>query len=66
MAHKNKEQRKLLKQVKKMKKGDEMKLHGYDIICFDKEFYLIISADGILEKHYNEIKGWINDGGKLD
>ena len=49
-----------------MKKGDEMKLHGYDIICFDKEFYLIISADGILEKHYNEIKGWINDGGKLD
>ena len=62
----NKEERKLTKKVKKMKCGDEMKLHGYDMICYDKEFYLLINPTGIYEKHYNEIKEWIIDGGDLD
>ncbi|MBP5422998.1 MAG: hypothetical protein J6Y78_11210 [Paludibacteraceae bacterium] len=67
VSRKNKEQRKLLKQVRKMKEGDEVKLHDYDVICFDKEFYLLINArEGIFEKHYNEIKEWIIYGGELD
>ena len=50
-----------------MREGDEIQLHGYDIICYDKEFYLLISAsDGIIEKHFNEIKEWILYGGELD
>ena len=62
----NKEDKKLLKKVKKMSIGDEMKLHDYDIICYDKEFYLLINAHtGIFEKHYNEIKEWIINGGDL-
>lgn len=62
----NKEGRKLLRKVKKMKCGDEMKLHGYDMICYDTQFYLLINPTGIYEKHYNEIKEWIIDGGELD
>ena len=63
----NKEQKKLLKKVRKMKAGDEMTLHDYDIICYDKESYLLINAtDGIIEKHYNQIKEWIINGGELD
>lgn len=67
LTRKNKEQKKLLRMVRKMKAGDEITLHGHDIICYDKEFYLLISAvDGIREKHYNEIKEWIINGGELD
>ena len=62
----DKEDRKLLKKVKKMKCGDEMRLHGSDVICYDKEFYLIINIDGIFEKHYNEIKDWVIGNGGLD
>ena len=67
LARKNKEQKKLLKRVKKMKAGDEIELHGYDVICYDKEFYLLINpSEGIREKHYNEIKEWVIQGGELD
>ena len=67
LSRKNKEQKKLLKKVKKMKEGDEIQLHNYDVICYDKEFYLLISAsDGIIEKHFDEIKEWILYGGELD
>lgn len=63
----SKDEKRLLKKVRKMKAGDEITLHGYDIICFDKEFYLLISAtEGIREKHYNEIKEWVIQGGELD
>ena len=62
----DKEDKKLLKKVKKMKCGDEVRLHGSDVICYDKEFYLIINSDGIFEKHYNEIKDWVIQGGELD
>ena len=62
----NRQERKLIKKVKKMKCGDEMKLHGSDVICYDKEFYLIINPYGIFEKHFNEIMEWIIDGGELD
>lgn len=62
----NREDRKLLRKVKKMRYGDEMKLHGYDIICYDSQFYLLINPMGIHEKHYNEIKDWIINGGELD
>lgn len=67
LTRKNKEQRKLLKKVRKMKAGDEISLHNYDVLCCDEEFYLLINAsDGIREKHYNEIKEWIINGGELD
>lgn len=63
----NKEDKKLLKKVKKMGVGDEIRLHDYDIICYDKEFYLLINAcTGIFEKHFNEIKDWLIDGGDLE
>ena len=63
----DKKNKKLLRKVKKMKAGEEMELHNYDIICYDKEFYLLINPQtGIHEKHYNEIKGWIINGGELD
>ena len=48
-----------------MKKGDEIKLHNYDIICYDTEFYLLINPNGIFERHFNEIKEWIINGGEL-
>ena len=64
---KSKNDKKLLKKVRKMKAGDEITLHGYDMICYDNEFYLLISAsEGIREKHFNEIKEWIINGGELD
>ena len=67
LTKRNKEQKKLLKKVKKMKEGDEIRLHNYDIICYDKEFYLLINPSiGILEKHFNEIEEWILNGGELD
>ena len=67
LTRKNKEQKKLLKNVRKMKAGDEIVLHGHEILCCDKEFYLLISAsDGIIEKHFNQIKEWIIYGGELD
>lgn len=67
LTRKNKEQRKLLKKVRKMKAGEEITLHDYDILCCDDKFYLLISAsDGIIEKHYNDIKEWIINGGELD
>lgn len=66
LSRRTKEEKKLLKQVRKMKAGDELKLHDYDMICYDKEFYLLIGVGGIFEKHYNEIKEWILYGGELD
>ena len=48
-----------------MKKGDEIKLHNYDIICYDTVFYLLINPNGIFERHFNEIKEWIINGGEL-
>jgi len=63
----NKDEKKLLRKVRRMREGDEMELHGYDLICYDKGFYLIINPQtGIHEKHYDEIKEWIIDGGILD
>ena len=62
----DKEDKKLLRKVRKMKCGDEMKLHGYDMICYDSQFYILINPNGIYEKHYNEIKEWIINGGELD
>lgn len=63
----NKEEKKQLKQIRKMKAGDEIELHGYMMICYDKEFYVLINpSEGIREKHFNEIKEWIIDGGLLD
>ena len=62
-----KDEKKLLKHVKKMKAGEELELHNYDIICYDKEFYLLINPQtGIHEKHYKEIEEWIIHGGELD
>lgn len=49
-----------------MKCGDEIRLHGCDIICVDTQFYIIINAYGIFEKHFNEIKDWVIKGGELD
>ena len=67
VKRRSKEEKKLLRKVKKMKEGDEIHLHDYDIICYDNEFYLLINpCTGIFEKHYNEIKEWIIDGGELD
>ena len=64
----SKDEKRLLKKVKKMKCGDEMKLHDCDLLCVDKQFYLIIHKNyGIFEKHYKEIEDWIVNGrGFLD
>ena len=62
----SKEEKRLLRKIRKMKAGDEMKLHGYDMICYDDLFYLLISPTGIYEKHYNELKDWVIQGGELD
>lgn len=61
----SKDEKRLLKKVRKMKCGDEIRLHGCDVICMDKQFYLIIHQHGIFDKHYNEIKDWIIDGRDL-
>lgn len=63
----DKESKKLLKNVRKMNVDDEMRLHGYDVICVEKQFYLLIHpVYGIFEKHYNEIKDWIVSGGEVE
>lgn len=63
----SKDEKRLLKKVKKMKCGDEMKLHDCDLLCVDKQFYLIIHKNyGIFEKHYKEIEDWIIYGRFLD
>lgn len=55
-----KEEKKLLRKIRKMEIGDDMKLKGYELICIDPKFYLLIHQEyGILEKHYNEIEDWI-------
>ena len=62
----NKEEKKLLKKIRKMKVGDDMKLHDYEIICIDPQFYILINPNtGIFEKHYNELIEWIINGGEL-
>lgn len=59
----SKEEKQLLRQIKKMKNGDEIQLNGYDILCIEEQFYLLIHPnEGIREKHYNEIKDWIITG----
>ena len=62
----DKKDKKILKKVKKMKCGDEIRLNGYDVLCVDSQFYLIINQYGIFEKHFNEIKKWVIEGGELD
>lgn len=67
MVKRNKDEKKLIKKVKKMKAGEEICLNNYTVLCYDKEFYLLINpCDGIKEKHFNEIRDWIIDGGELD
>lgn len=62
----NKEEKKLLKKIRKMKVGDDMQLHDYEIICIDPQFYVLINAtDGLFEKHYREIVDWIITGENL-
>ena len=62
----SKEEKKLLKKIRKMKVGDDMQLHNYEIICIDPQFYVLINAtDGLFEKHYYEIVDWIITGENL-
>lgn len=50
-----------------MKCGDEMKLHDCDLLCVDKQFYLIIHKNyGIFERYYKELEDWVINGGELD
>lgn len=50
-----------------MKAGDEIKINGFEMICADTKFYLLIHPQyGIFEKHYNEIESWIINGGDLE
>ena len=59
----SKEEKKLLKKIRKMKVGDDMQLHDYEIICIDPKFYILINSEyGIFEKHYNEIVDWVLGG----
>ena len=63
----SKDEKRLLKRVKRMRCGDEMRLHDCDVLCVDKQFYLVIHKQyGIFEKHYKELEDWICDGRELD
>lgn len=63
----SKEEKKLQKTIRKMKPGDEIRLHDFDIICHDDQFYLMIHPClGIFEKAYAEIDEWIVEGGDLE
>ena len=46
-----------------MEVGDDMRLKGYELICIDPKFYILINSEyGIFEKHYNEIVDWVLGG----
>lgn len=67
MSKQSRKDKKLLKKIRKMKCGDELRIHDYDIVCVDEQFYLLIHPNnGIFEKHFNEISEWIIVGGELD
>ena len=58
-----KEEKKLLRKIRKMEVGDDMRLKGYELICIDPKFYILINSEyGIFEKHYNEIVDWVLGG----
>ena len=52
-------QKKQLKKIRKMKKNEEMTLsindETIDIICIDKQQYLIFTTNGFYEINYNEL-----------
>ena len=56
----SKNDKKLLKKIKKMGVGDEINLNGFNVLCVETHYYLLIHPNkGIFEKNLDEIKEWI-------
>ena len=52
--------KKLLKKIKRMNAGEDMMLNGFDVLCVEKECYILIHhSKGIFEKTFEEITDWV-------
>ena len=56
--------KKTLRKIKKMQQNDEMEItvndETYDIICIEKQQYLLFTTDSFYEMNYEELKDKIN------
>lgn len=63
----SKDDKRFLKSVRRMEIGDEVTVHGYDVLCVEDGFYLVIHpSEGIREKCFDELKDWLVTGVGLE
>lgn len=67
MKRGKKQNRKILKSIKKLDVGDSVNIGDYEIICIDDLSYLAIHQQkGIFDKSFKELEEWIVYGRELD
>ena len=61
MSKKNKQIKKTIRELKRLKNGESMNINEFEVLSLDDDFYLLISSDGrIFDKHFVEVVGWLN------
>ena len=67
MNKKNKEIKKTIKQLKRLKNGESMNIKDFEVIGLeDDDFYIMIKDGKIFDKHFIEIVKWLNGESELE
>ena len=67
MKRGKKQNRKILKSIKRLGVGDSVNIGDYEIIRIDDNSYLAIHQQkGIFDKSFNDLKEWITNGREMD